>query len=306
MNKEDEMMLNAPQDATHFSRLDRIQTCLTQQNYSELVDICEQAIELEPEDVSNYWYLGLALLLQGNEADAQMAWMTPLLEAEPEQVEQWTADLTQILDSEAQDQAAREQYEMAWLLRQHLREFIPEDLANLLLVFELGLKANTFSLEDELLGQIVQGLQQTEPSQVAIESEHFLQIITSLIGLGAEHPAVLDFLQACIPHIEQAEQTQPFVDMLLAQGMKDFQVSKGRSAINLGKIAVQLAPNYLKALSYAIFFMQSGNAQSLLESIPLTKQRLAISDNITDQISATHDILTSLMLTCQSWQESLH
>ncbi|MFM6784746.1 MAG: hypothetical protein ACKPKU_27075, partial [Dolichospermum sp.] len=49
----------------------------------------EQNIRENPQEVTNYWYLGLALLLAGREEEAQIAWMTPMLEFGEEESEQW-------------------------------------------------------------------------------------------------------------------------------------------------------------------------------------------------------------------------
>ena len=53
-------------------------------SYPKLLTIpeYEQKISNAPTDVTNYWYLGLALLLDGREEEAQITWMTPFLEFE--------------------------------------------------------------------------------------------------------------------------------------------------------------------------------------------------------------------------------
>ena len=101
-------------------------------NYAEAALTYEQAIALEPEKLSHYWQLGLALFLQGEADEAQMAWMTPLLEAEPEQSEARSQSLLDFLLTQAQALNHAGQYEDAAQLGQLCLELSPEDVKVLL------------------------------------------------------------------------------------------------------------------------------------------------------------------------------
>ena len=101
-------------------------------DYLQASRLYEEAIETEPEVKSHYWNLGLMLLLQGQEAEAQTTWLFAIAEGEPEEVEQWTIELIQILQQEAQRRETLEDWTVAWAIRQHIREIIPTDIDNLL------------------------------------------------------------------------------------------------------------------------------------------------------------------------------
>ncbi|NJO42199.1 MAG: O-linked N-acetylglucosamine transferase, SPINDLY family protein [Cyanobacteria bacterium RU_5_0] len=73
----------------------QIDRLFAQEQYVEATEQLASLIEHDPSEVTNYWYLGLAQWLQGEEAEAQMTWMTPLLEADPAQAEQLQAQLLQ-------------------------------------------------------------------------------------------------------------------------------------------------------------------------------------------------------------------
>jgi len=105
---------------------------LIEGDYGKAASLYAQAIEVEPEAKSHYWHLGLILLLQGQEAEAQMTWMVAMAESEPGQVELWTVELTQVLQTEAQRREALADYAVAWAIRQHIREISPNDINNLL------------------------------------------------------------------------------------------------------------------------------------------------------------------------------
>ena len=77
---------------------------LIEGDYIQAANLYEQAIEQEAEIKSHYWYLGLLLLLQGQEVEAQTTWLLGMAEGDPEQVEQWTVELIEVLQTEAQRQ----------------------------------------------------------------------------------------------------------------------------------------------------------------------------------------------------------
>ena len=56
---------------------------LTTGKYVEAANLYEEAIASEPDVKSNYWYLSLCFLLQGNPDEAQMAWWVTLEEDSP-------------------------------------------------------------------------------------------------------------------------------------------------------------------------------------------------------------------------------
>jgi tetratricopeptide (TPR) repeat protein len=70
---------------------------LVQDKYDEAIAFYEQCIDLAPDVMSNYWELGLALLLQGEELEAQALWLSAILEGSDEQVEAKTAELINVL-----------------------------------------------------------------------------------------------------------------------------------------------------------------------------------------------------------------
>ncbi|MBD2771505.1 tetratricopeptide repeat protein [Iningainema tapete] len=62
------------------------QQYLTKGDYSQAANCYRQAIEAEPEVKSHFWNLGLMLLLQGQEAEAQSTWKLGMAEGELEQI----------------------------------------------------------------------------------------------------------------------------------------------------------------------------------------------------------------------------
>ncbi|MBW4660776.1 MAG: tetratricopeptide repeat protein [Drouetiella hepatica Uher 2000/2452] len=278
-----------------------------QGNYSEATIAYEQAIADDPSNATLYWYLGLALLLQGEEAEAQLTWMTPLMEAEPEQAEQWTAELLQVLQAEADRQEANESYESAWLLHQHMREFRLEagnERATLLKALASGLKAGAIGLDNALVEEAITVLTSTEPTSEAVPLETLRSIISLLLKSDDEHPKAYEFLSACEPHFTAQGQLIELIRGLMEIADRSHKISHYATAIQLAKFCLKMAPEDVRVVSKAVFFMQSGNAVDLLESLPLAKWLLQSASNIIEEVTVTQYILTSLIMNCQPWQDT--
>ena len=108
----------------------RAYQCLLLGEYSQSVSFYEQAIELEPNIKSNYWYLGLLLLLQGQEAEAQATWFLGIAEVKPEEIDMLTAELVQILQTEAERRDAIEDNAVALAIRENIKAIATEHVVN--------------------------------------------------------------------------------------------------------------------------------------------------------------------------------
>jgi tetratricopeptide (TPR) repeat protein len=96
--------------------------CLIYGEYHQAATFYEQAIKTYPTVMSNYWYLGLTLLLQNQEEDAQATWMLAMINGKPEQVDLWTAELVQVLQAEAHRRKALADEQTAQLIEQYITD----------------------------------------------------------------------------------------------------------------------------------------------------------------------------------------
>jgi glycosyltransferase involved in cell wall biosynthesis len=80
--------------------------CLIYGEYHQAATFYEQAIEIDPTLMSNYWYLGLTYLLQGQAENAQATWLFAIIDGESEQIDLWKAELVQVLKAEAASRKA--------------------------------------------------------------------------------------------------------------------------------------------------------------------------------------------------------
>jgi hypothetical protein len=93
------------------------------------VGFYEAAIANDPHRINYYWDLGIALLLEGREEEAQMVWLTAPTDDDDEQG--WLGEINLRLETIATVKTRENNYQTAWLLRQYLYLNEPNNLHNL-------------------------------------------------------------------------------------------------------------------------------------------------------------------------------
>ncbi|KGF73733.1 hypothetical protein DO97_13080 [Neosynechococcus sphagnicola sy1] len=100
-----------------------------QGDYPRAIAELEQRLEQQPGVRTHYWWLGVALLLQGQELEAQATWLAAITDGNPEEIDTGALELGAVLLSVAQQQQQSEQWGTATLLYQQLLEFDPSHAA---------------------------------------------------------------------------------------------------------------------------------------------------------------------------------
>ncbi len=166
---------------------------LAQHKYAEGIALYEQMIEVEPTLMSNYWHLGLALLLQGQESEAQLTWLSAIAQGSSEQVEAYTAELIEVLAAEAERREAISDLPVAWILRQYIGQFAPENLNNLLSLIQISIELDRFSTHGKLV--LLQATQLMISEQChEVNQDLLVQVLGKLIEINPYH----DFLEICL------------------------------------------------------------------------------------------------------------
>ncbi|MUL35553.1 class I SAM-dependent methyltransferase [Gloeocapsopsis dulcis] len=226
---------------------------LAQQKYSEAVTLYEQSIEADPTVISNYWYLGLALLLQGQELEAQLTWLSVMTEARQEQVDEWKLELANILSSEALQRELSCDLSMAWAIRQHIHQFAPNDLNNLLSIILISIELELFQPHGKLVllqaTQLILAEEYHDKADIALLS----QVIHKLLEINPYD----DFIEICLQN-----------EQLIKDSQVRFEIQRklGLAYNNLGKVLYNQG-------SYSQAF---ANFQKVVEITPsISKNELA-------------------------------
>jgi predicted O-linked N-acetylglucosamine transferase (SPINDLY family) len=172
---------------------------LINQEYDQLVDFYENLIAENPEEISNYWYLGLAYLFQGKEEEAQTTWFIPFTFAEDQTSELWTEDLILTLKNEAKNLEQLETYKLVWLIRNAIKTLNPQDLENLLLLIKAAIILNYFQPNLIQDWNLIELLKQ-EKSQI-IETKLLLEIISLVLLFPAQES--INFAEAILIYTDK-------------------------------------------------------------------------------------------------------
>lgn len=268
-------------------------------NYTQAASIYEEAITIDPEIKSHYYYLGLILLLQEQETEAQTTWLMAMMEGEPEEVATWTIELINILQTEAERQEALEEYTIAVKIRQEIQKIAPEEIHNLLHLVQLFINLKIYKGQDlQELGII--DILQSEPRR-EVELELLLQTLGAILNYPNLHPTILDFTAACLPYLQN--NNIDFLKILLP-AILDIGYFQKRPGVagELCEIYLQLNPYNAEILGHlSTFYHNSGEFQKGIEA---AKKFNSLVDNLPDKVFANRQVLRGLLSTFGYEKES--
>lgn len=265
-------------------------------NYIQAISLYEAWLEQEPSCRTAYWQLGLMHLLMGQEAEAQLTWMMALSEAS-EDVEDWTIELLTFLEQTAEVKAAEQQFELAWLIRQHIREINPSDINNLLYIVRLSLQLERFTPNElDETGLILQ-LQAESDSVDRLLLWNVLQQVLELIP---EHSLAIKFTEACSFY---AESPADLIDILIPVCVRLMvKLLNSSAACHYAELCYRLDPNHLDTLFRLSLAYQ--NLERFEEGIAIARQYYDRCQTPFEKAIANSIILRGYMSAGSNWQEA--
>jgi predicted O-linked N-acetylglucosamine transferase (SPINDLY family) len=275
--------------------------CILRGNYTQAANLYEQAISAEPEVKSYYWRLGLVLLLQGQAVEAQTTWLMAMMEGEPEQVEEWTAELNLVLETEATRRETQEENAVAWTIRQQIQEICPKNINNLLHLIQLAIQLKTYTGEEfRELG--VLELLKAQPS-LAPEWEPLITALRAVLDYAPLHPSTVEFAEVCLAFVREEAQAVKFVNTVLPAAI-DIAFSQKQPGISasLGELCLRLNGKQPEVLRHLASFYQ--NSEQYEKGIETAKLYYSLFETLVDKVAASLVILRGLMSAGGHWEEA--
>jgi predicted O-linked N-acetylglucosamine transferase (SPINDLY family) len=270
--------------------------CLIQEDYQKGIDLYEQAIQAEPWNKSYYWYLGLLLLLQDREVEAQATWLLGMVDGEQEQIEIWTLELIEVLKTEAERRRGLGHYSVTWAIRQHIREITPEDISNLLHLIGLSILLETYTGEELSSFGVLDLLKNP---LIEVDSELLMQVLKSILDYAPLFSSSLEFAEACVAHVLNP---QIFIQIVVLAAVDiAHSLLMPTLAISFAELALTLEPQNLGILQNLAIFYQ--NSKQYEKGIELAKLRYSFSRELPDRVFSSHQILRGLMSAGGYWEE---
>jgi predicted O-linked N-acetylglucosamine transferase (SPINDLY family) len=268
-------------------------------NYFQAANLYEEAITLEPDVKSYYWYLGLSLLLQEQDVEAQTTWFMAMMEGNTEQIEVWNSELIKVLQTEAKRQEEIKEYSIAEKIRRIIKEFCPQDIHNLLHLVNLAIKLKIYTGEDLQELGIIKILQSETIS--AINLDLLLESLKVVLNYAPTHPLSINFVEACLPYCKN--NTQDLLIILLPASLElGYSQRKFSIAIQLCELYLRINPNNTEVIGHLASLYQ--NSSQYEKGIKTAKLFFSLVQELADKIFANRQIFRGLMSAGGHWEES--
>ena len=269
--------------------------------WSEAAKHYESLIERQPEVKSNYWYLGLTLLLQGKEEEAQLTWLTALAEGEPEEIDNWTQELREVLNQEAIKCTNEEDHQIACTIRKYIQELEPDNIDNLIQVVYLAIEANLFNSEDTSLSQLTQLLQAEEEQQ--FKADLLLSLLEKVLEHHSRHSDTVNFIQSVINKLRKlTDYADKVQQIVFTKAIPLINSSPPQVALPFAELCHTLQPENISVLANLANLCQ--NTGKYRESVQYAEKMLAYSQDVEDKVAACYLKVRGLMRAVGLWQEA--
>jgi predicted O-linked N-acetylglucosamine transferase (SPINDLY family) len=217
---------------------------LLAEDYASVIDCYEALIEQEPDSIVYYWYLGLAFLLNEDEESAQTTWLMVIAQASESDALNLTQELTIVLHQETERQASNGNLQKIWLIRSHIREINPSELANLLALIQLDIKLNQFYPECIDAYDLCDVLEAYQPDSSIVEK--LFETLEKVLKYPA--PESIKLAQHCIRYADPVERW--IVMLVQAATNMGYYLHAPLLGIELIHLCLKLKPNASEALEH--------------------------------------------------------
>ena len=226
----------------------QVEPAIIQGDFWQVSQFYEELIEKDPLEISHYWYLGLAYLLEAREEEAQTTWLFVLSQGDEQEILVWIADLVNILDGEARRQLDLGNLETSWLIRGHIREISPDNVDNLLRFILLAIDLNYFE-QEQLEAWLFIDVLKTNNCQ-NLELSLLVEVLEKF--LDSQIPETVPYLEAIL---QSHCQRQTFIKVVEAKVLS-LVINNKPLAIDIINTCLAVEPEqiYLLAELYQCYF----------------------------------------------------
>ncbi len=262
------------------------------ERYEKASECYEKAIEIEPENQINYWYLGLMLVLLEKEEEAQATWLWAIADGDAEQVERWSAELVDILATEANRQAGMQKYREAWGIRQHIRGINPEDINNLLNLIALSIELEIYTGEELTEWGLLELLHE---ANITADPYLLISVWDRTLKYAPLLPASKDLTAAMLPQFKKSEIKERFASNILQLSYElTYVMHQHELAINYCELALQVSQKKVKLLSHLSNLRADLGQYS--KAINYAKEAYKLVTEIPDLLYQNYLIIKSMMM----------
>ena len=271
---------------------------LVKNSYDQAIDLYGELINVLTDNKLYYWYLGLALLLKGEELEAQTTWLTAIANSSESEIELLTYELVEILDQEAERLRWSETDDalLAWVVRQHIRELQPNNINNILHLLGIATLRKTYTPELLKEFQVLELLK--SPDDITqIDEELLLQVLNNVLKEAKLFKSSYDLVEASVPYISNI---QYFIDFLI---INTYDIVYSGKNYDLGilysKLGLELQPNQTELLyCLSSFYQDTHEYEKGIETAQLCYEA---TEDLVDKINANNLLMRAFMSAGGYW-----
>ncbi|AFY61567.1 glycosyltransferase [Synechococcus sp. PCC 6312] len=202
--KEWESWLQSILEDRHHSRLNwqaLAKFYRDHQKYTYLISLYESELEKQPHNLELYLEAGIALILNGQESEAQLLWSVALAELSSEDYQTWVSTLVDQLVFTANQQHGLGNIDIAIALRNYVREFDSSNINNLITIANI-LLTHEYDLDyiTQVLGEIKSKLKNCELNELTdetyLELEKLINVLAEVMPLEESTYEILEMISS--------------------------------------------------------------------------------------------------------------
>ncbi|QIZ71786.1 O-linked N-acetylglucosamine transferase, SPINDLY family protein [Oxynema aestuarii] len=265
---------------------------LLEKQYKQAINFYETLINDRPEIHSNYWYLGLSLLLAEQVSEAHTTWLVGMMEADAAQIEKWTQEILEILEFEARQREETKEYRAVWLIRQQIREINPNDLNNLLALVQATLEQEQLTgdeLEEWGVIDLTKAISIDDLSE--LNTNLLTDTLNKLLEYIPSHPAVFQLAEISLSLLPNPN---PLVQVLFTTSL-DLAYTQHRPdiAIKFAELCLIVDRSNLEILRALAAFCEK--AGRYVQGIQTAQLCFELTDRLADKVFVTYLVIKCLM-----------
>ena len=267
-------------------------------NYADAILIYQELTESFPNNKEHYCYLGLCQLLQEKENVAQTIWLSMIEDDNEDSLEENTRLLSLILEKEAKNKFALENFSETLSICQNLSDIDPYNLTNSVLFIRALIKTDKFSTEDIANIGILNLIESGEFESLDLSSlESFLE---QVLNFKPEDADIIELVKKiCAAHSQYRSQ---IIAKLLDISTSLYNTKD--KAISVLEMSSNIYEDHVEIFLYLIdFYLLNNNSPQAIATgrriyHTVTKLKLI------DKVLAYQWFVKALIASCNYWSEA--
>lgn len=266
-----------------------IRDLINQHKYQEAIDYCRKYVESHPENIDVFIYLGLSLLLNGDETSAEAAWLTPIVGGEIEIVDNYHKKLVEVLKTQASQDESLKDISHELMIRTYIQIFEPRLLNNVFRLCLISLEQNHFSWKNSEFISLNDLFSETNPS--FINYDLLQKLISYLLEKFPEEPETLTFLHTSTRYLPKLPTLLESLRRLIRQ--VGFAQVRYFDALPYAELGHSLFPNDSSILTdLSVLYRRTYQYQ---EAIDASYKLIALQNDLPHKLFANNVLLESLV-----------